>query len=159
MGAFVLSNFIVAWRFGGAGFMFVYLHRVSFYKTLLHCFSVCFIIFFLYCCVGLLLITVNLLSCMKLFALCLHSGYVSILFFFCLFFMVSSFVDISFFMSVTSFHSFLFFLSFYVIFILLDDFYDIFRYCLSTMLLLFYIQITCYGFASWPSVSIQFFCL
>jgi hypothetical protein len=44
MGVFGFCNFIVAWRFWGAGSMFVYLHTVSF-CMMLHCFSVCFVFF------------------------------------------------------------------------------------------------------------------
>jgi hypothetical protein len=44
MAVFVLCNFIMVWRSGGAGFMFVYSHVVSF-CMMLRCFSVCFIFF------------------------------------------------------------------------------------------------------------------
>jgi hypothetical protein len=59
---------------------------------------------------------VNLLFCMKLFALCSYSCCVSITIVFPLsaFVMVSLFIDTSFFMSVISFHSFLFFLLFMI---------------------------------------------
>jgi hypothetical protein len=98
MDVFGLCSFIVAWRFGGAGFMFVYVHMVSFCMMFLHCFSVHFMVFWQYC-VVLLLITVNLLSCRKLFTLCSYSSCVSIAIAFLLsvFVMVSLFVDTLFF--------------------------------------------------------------
>jgi hypothetical protein len=45
MGVFGLCNFMVAWMFRVAGFMFVYLLTVSFRMVLLHCFNVCFVVF------------------------------------------------------------------------------------------------------------------
>jgi hypothetical protein len=42
MGVFGLCNFMVTWRFRGTGFMFVYLHTVSFCMLLLYYRNVCF---------------------------------------------------------------------------------------------------------------------
>jgi hypothetical protein len=55
IGAFDLCNFIMVWRFQGAGFMFVYLHMVSFCRC---CYIVLvFILCVFFCSVGLLLLT------------------------------------------------------------------------------------------------------
>jgi hypothetical protein len=40
---FCLCDFIVAWRFGAVGFMFIYFHLFSFGIMILHCTIVCFI--------------------------------------------------------------------------------------------------------------------
>jgi hypothetical protein len=45
MRVFRLCNFTVVWKSGGAGFVLVYLYKVSFCMKLLHCFSVCFVVF------------------------------------------------------------------------------------------------------------------
>jgi hypothetical protein len=59
-----LYRFIVACRLGAVGFMFIYFHLSSFCIILLHCLSVCFIVFW-YCWDGSLFIGLNWLLCMK----------------------------------------------------------------------------------------------
>jgi hypothetical protein len=49
IGQFGLFSFIVAWRYGAVGFIFIYFHSFYFDIVLQHCVIVCYIIFWYFC--------------------------------------------------------------------------------------------------------------
>jgi hypothetical protein len=158
MGVFCLCSFIVACKFGAVAFMFVYSLAFSFCMIMLHCFSVFFMIFW-YCWVRLLLISVYLIPCMKLFIFCFCSSFDSLTSVFHL----SAFVEISLFavnffpISVISFHSCLFLPIFYTLFLLYLLY--VFCHCVSIIDLFCHVKFTYCSFGFQASVSILSLCL